>query len=79
MIGGMIARVKKVVTKNGRSAGMQMAIITMEDLDGQIDAGGPRTIAVVYGAMHMRAVLRHLIDRRGFTSIEMEWMTVFAT
>jgi len=36
-IGGMISRVKKVVTKNGRSAGMQMAIITMEDLDGQID------------------------------------------
>ncbi len=37
MIGGMIARVKKVVTKNGRSAGMQMAILTLEDLDGQID------------------------------------------
>jgi DNA polymerase III subunit alpha len=36
-IGGMISRVKKVVTKNGRSAGMQMAIITLEDLDGQID------------------------------------------
>ena len=37
MIGGMIARVKKVVTKNGRSAGMQMAIVTLEDLDGTID------------------------------------------
>ena len=36
-IGGMISRVKKVVTKNGRSAGMPMAIITLEDLDGQID------------------------------------------
>lgn len=36
-IGGMISRVKKVVTKNGRSAGMQMAIITLEDLEGQID------------------------------------------
>jgi len=36
-IGGMISRVKKVVTRNGRSAGMQMAIITLEDLDGQID------------------------------------------
>src|SRR5581483_3492150 len=35
--GGMIARVKKVVTKNGRSAGMQMAIITLEDLEGSID------------------------------------------
>ena len=36
-IGGMISRVKKTMTKNGRSAGQQMAIITMEDLDGQID------------------------------------------
>jgi len=36
-IGGMINRVKKSVTKNGRSAGMQMAMITMEDLEGQID------------------------------------------
>jgi DNA polymerase-3 subunit alpha len=36
-IGGMNARIKKTVTKNGRSAGQQMAIITLEDLDGQID------------------------------------------
>ncbi|MBV8782031.1 MAG: hypothetical protein JO353_11590 [Phycisphaerae bacterium] len=36
-IGGMITRVKKSVTKNGRSAGMTMAMITMEDLDGQMD------------------------------------------
>ena len=36
-IGGMINRLKKVITKNGRSAGMPMAIITLEDLEGQID------------------------------------------
>jgi DNA polymerase-3 subunit alpha len=36
-IGGMISRLKKVITKNGRSAGMPMAIITLEDLEGQID------------------------------------------
>jgi DNA polymerase-3 subunit alpha len=36
-IGGMISRVKRVITKNGRSAGMPMAIITLEDLEGQID------------------------------------------
>src|SRR5205807_2205668 len=36
-IGGMINRVKKSVTKNGRSAGMMMAMITLEDLEGQID------------------------------------------
>ena len=34
----MISRVKKVITRNGRSAGMPMAIITLEDLEGQIDA-----------------------------------------
>jgi DNA polymerase III alpha subunit len=33
----MINRVKKSVTKNGRSAGQQMAMITLEDLEGQID------------------------------------------
>lgn len=36
-IGGMISKVKKIVVKNGKSAGQQMAIITIEDLDGQID------------------------------------------
>jgi len=36
-LGGMISRVKKTVTKNGRSAGMQMAMITIEDLEGQVD------------------------------------------
>jgi DNA polymerase-3 subunit alpha len=33
----MISRDKKSVTKNGRSAGMNMAMITLEDLEGQID------------------------------------------
>src|SRR5207244_11620358 len=30
LVGGMISRLKKVITKNGRSAGMAMAIITLE-------------------------------------------------
>ena len=37
-IGGMITRVKKSVIKNGRNAGSQMANITLEDLEGQVDA-----------------------------------------
>jgi DNA polymerase-3 subunit alpha len=36
-IGVLISRVNKVITKHGRSAGMPMGIITLEDLDGQID------------------------------------------
>ncbi len=37
-IGGLINRVKRAVTKTGRSAGQPMCIITLEDLDGQIEA-----------------------------------------
>ncbi|HZZ41585.1 MAG TPA: DNA polymerase III subunit alpha [Tepidisphaeraceae bacterium] len=37
MIGGMIARVKNTVAKQGRSAGQKMAWVTIEDLDGQIE------------------------------------------
>ena len=36
-IGGMIASVKKKITKTGRSAGMPWAIIAIEDLEGQIE------------------------------------------
>ena len=37
-IGGIIARVKKTVAKKGRSEGKPMAIVTLEDLEGQVDA-----------------------------------------
>jgi DNA polymerase-3 subunit alpha len=37
-VGGMISRLKRTVAKTGRSAGKPMAIITLEDLEGQIDA-----------------------------------------
>jgi DNA polymerase III subunit alpha len=37
-VGGMINRIKRTVAKTGRSAGKPMAIITLEDLEGQIDA-----------------------------------------
>jgi len=37
VIGGMIGRIKRAVTKKGRSAGQPMAIVTLEDLEGQID------------------------------------------
>jgi DNA polymerase-3 subunit alpha len=38
MVGGMINRVKKTTTKTGKSAGQLMAIIAIEDLEGQIEA-----------------------------------------
>ncbi|MFG0328857.1 MAG: DNA polymerase III subunit alpha [Phycisphaerales bacterium] len=37
VIGGLITRVRPTFVRNGRSAGQKMAMITLEDLDGQID------------------------------------------
>ncbi|MGD0138799.1 MAG: DNA polymerase III subunit alpha [Tepidisphaeraceae bacterium] len=37
-LGGLINRIKRAVTKTGRSAGQPMCILTLEDLDGQIEA-----------------------------------------
>ncbi|MGH7179492.1 MAG: OB-fold nucleic acid binding domain-containing protein, partial [Tepidisphaeraceae bacterium] len=36
-VGGMVTRVKRTVAKTGRSAGQPMAMITLEDLEGQIE------------------------------------------
>ncbi|HWB53425.1 MAG TPA: OB-fold nucleic acid binding domain-containing protein, partial [Tepidisphaeraceae bacterium] len=36
-LGGLVAAIKKRITKNGRSAGQQMAIVTLEDLEGQME------------------------------------------
>ena len=41
--------------------------------------GAKRAIAVVYGAGHMRAVIRELTDKLGFHTGKTEWMTVFST
>lgn len=34
-------------------------------------------IAVLFGAKHMRAVIRHLVDKRGYKVAEAEWTIVF--
>lgn len=39
--------------------------------------GGSLRIAVVYGAAHMRAVVRHLTGR-GYYAVNPEWLTVFS-
>ena len=38
IIGGIISRIRFMVTKNGRGAGSRMAMITLEDLNGSVDA-----------------------------------------
>ena len=42
------------------------------------DMHGPRTIAVVYGAAHMRAVVRELTTKRGFFVAGAAWRTVLS-
>lgn len=48
----------------------------LECLAAEIEGGEPR-IAVVYGAQHMRAVVREL-SRRGFHCSESRWQTIFS-
>jgi hypothetical protein len=37
----------------------------------------PRRLAIVYGAMHMRAVIKELTRRRGFHGVSSEWILIF--
>src|ERR1043166_624134 len=38
LVGGMISRLRTTITKNGRNAGSKLAILTFEDLTGNIEA-----------------------------------------
>jgi hypothetical protein len=67
------------------TAGLDRAILhardarLLEHLSDEIDdAGGrPRDVAIVYGAAHMRAVLRELTQRRKYYVARGDWLTVF--
>lgn len=37
IIGGMVAKMRNIVTKNGRNAGSKMAVFTLEDLQGSVE------------------------------------------
>jgi hypothetical protein len=51
----------------------------LEAIDAQLSArhGTVCTIGVLYGAGHMRAVIRHLTDAHGFSVGSGEWVVVF--
>ena len=51
----------------------------LERLSDQLDdcEGRSRDIAIVYGAYHMRAVLRELTQRRKYHVARGDWLTVF--
>lgn len=42
-----------------------------------VDQGTGKTIAVVYGAGHIRAVVRELATRQGYMTGTSDWLTVF--
>ena len=35
------------------------------------------TVAIIFGASHMRAIVRHLIDRHGYVATAGSWLTIF--
>jgi hypothetical protein len=37
----------------------------------------PVTVAIIFGAGHMRAIVRHLIDRHGYVAAAGSWLTIF--
>jgi hypothetical protein len=45
----------------------------LERLRAELDSLPPRSIAVVYGAAHMRAVVRELTTRRAFSVADAQW------
>ena len=49
----------------------------LECLAAELEAKDERRVAIVYGAKHMRAVLREL-TRRGYYCAESSWQTIFA-
>ncbi|MEM7223970.1 MAG: hypothetical protein AAF495_13380 [Pseudomonadota bacterium] len=51
----------------------------LEIIDQTLDEAhdGNQTIGVLYGARHMRAVIRHLIGRHSYRVAKSEWVTVF--
>ncbi len=38
---------------------------------------GPRRLAIVYGAQHMRAVVKELVSKRNYRCVKSEWMLIF--
>jgi hypothetical protein len=44
------------------------------ELNGSLEP--PRTVAIVYGAAHMRAVVREITENRNFNVVASEWRTI---
>jgi hypothetical protein len=80
-----LPRRQETLSWNPETATLNQAILNARDarlierLGQQLDnpTPGVRRIAVVYGACHMRAVLRALTGSRGYYAKESSWITVF--
>jgi len=49
----------------------------LECLGAELNAAEAKRVAVVYGAMHIRSVVREL-SKRGFYCADSSWRTIFA-
>ncbi|MHC4671401.1 MAG: DNA polymerase III subunit alpha [Planctomycetota bacterium] len=66
-LGGLISKVRTVITKSGRNAGSKMGIVTLEDLKGQVDViVFPRDLERVQGLLAPESVVffKGTVDRR---------------
>ncbi|MEP7075527.1 MAG: hypothetical protein ABI878_06920 [Acidobacteriota bacterium] len=41
------------------------------------NAGQSKTVAIVYGALHMRNIMNYLFEVEGYRIVDSEWLTVF--
>jgi DNA polymerase-3 subunit alpha len=67
ILGGLISKVRTVYTKSGRNAGKKMGIVTLEDLQGQIEAVVfPRDLEKYQGMLELDSVafFKGQVDRR---------------
>lgn len=80
-----LPRREEILRLNPETVAIDRAILHARDarlverLGAELDDSGPavRRIAIVYGATHMRAVLRKLTGRRGYHVDRGDWLTVF--
>lgn len=77
---------EEVISWNAESGHLSRAILHARDehlvkrLEEVLaEAPRPKRVAIVYGAQHMRAVIRALSGRLGFHPVSSEWRTIIAS
>jgi len=75
--------VAELLAIDPETGGLTQALLSSRDdrlierLDGELADAKPRSLAIVYGALHMRAVVRALTTKYDFFASGAEWRLVF--